>query len=212
MKKLKHLRKDYNLQCLQEADLNPDPMVQFDHWFHQVLERGEQEPNVFVLATISNNQPRARVLLLKAYDHDGFIFTTNYNSKKGQELAHNAHASMVFWWREQERQVRVEGVVSLLSETQSDEYFNARPLQARLAAITSPQSEPITKEILTNRYDQICAIYANNDNIPRPKNWGGYHLKPTLIEFWQGGQHRLHDRLCYCLNNKGQWEITRLAP
>ncbi len=165
------------------------------------------------LATINGeSKPVARIVLLKNVDERGFIFFTNYTSRKGQNLADNPWASLVFWWAELERQVRVEGKVEKISDIESDQYFNSRPIGSQLGAWASPQSQVIpNRDFLEHSLDEFTNKYENKV-IPRPQNWGGYRVIPHLVEFWQGRQNRLHDRLCYSLKPNGQWQIDRLAP
>lgn len=207
------LRKDYQLQGLSETDADPNPFKQFQVWFDQALAAQLPEPNAMTVATVTKDgKPRARVVLLKNFDERGFVFYTNYHSHKGQELADNPQAAIAFWWAELERQVRIEGRVEKVSEQESDEYFHSRPVNSRLGAWASNQSQVIeSREILEQRAQELKIEYENQD-IPRPPHWGGFRVIPTAIEFWQGRPSRLHDRLLYTLLDDGTWQIDRLSP
>jgi len=206
------LRTDYRLHSLDEADVAPDPFTQFDKWWDEVIKSGIDEANAMTLATATpDGIPSARIVLLKGYDKRGFIFYTNYNSHKGQELAANAHAALVFFWKELERQVRIEGTVIKTSEAESREYFNSRPAGSRIGAIVSPQSETISnRAALETKYNEVQAAHEHKE-ILLPAHWGGYIVQPRLFEFWQGRSSRLHDRIQYQLQ-EGSWKISRLAP
>ena len=164
------------------------------------------------LATADKDgKPCARIVLLKSFDEGGFVFFTNYNSRKGSELADNARACLLFYWAPLWRQVRIEGMVEKVSETESEEYFHSRPLGSKIGAWASNQSQPITSRTeLDERFEQFSGKFG--DNVPRPPHWGGYRLKPKVIEFWQGRENRLHDRLVYMRQTDGSWQIERLAP
>ncbi len=212
-KAIAELRKDYTLNGMGETDIDPNPFVQFQQWFDKAREAQLPEPNAMTLATTTTNgKPSARIVLLKDFDTRGFVFYTNYNSHKGQELAENPQASLVFWWAELERQVRIYGQVEKVSEKESDEYFYSRPLNSRLGAWTSNQSEIICdRNVLEERFTELSNKYKNGD-VPRPQHWGGLRVIPTEIEFWQGRSSRLHDRLRYTLINNIDWKIERLSP
>ena len=206
------LRKDYTLEGLREADAEPDPFQQFQKWFDQALAARLTEPNAMTLATTTpDGNPRARMVLLKNFDERGFVFYTNYESDKGHELANNSYAALVFWWAELERQVRIEGSTQKVSDQESDEYFFSRPLNSRLGAWASAQSQVIKgREALERRLQELKTEYEDKE-VPRPSNWGGYRVNPTVVEFWQGRPSRLHDRLRYRLDNGG-WSMERLSP
>lgn len=212
-KTIADLRKDYTLQGLSVSDINPNPFIQFKQWFDQALTAQLPEPNAMTVATVTpDGKPRARMVLLKGFDERGFVFYTNYNSHKGQELAQNPQASLVFWWAELERQVRICGRTEKASESESDEYFYSRPLNSRLGAWASNQSEVIeSREVLEQQMQELQIQYQNQD-VKRPPHWGGLRVIPTEIEFWQGRSNRLHDRLLYTRLDDGSWKIVRLSP
>jgi len=207
------IRKEYRLQSLLEKDVEADPIVQFEKWWKQAIASDIEEVNAMTLATCTHEgKPSARIVLLKEIRKDGFIFFTNYNSKKGTQLHQNPFASLVFFWKELERQIRVEGEIEKISGKESDEYFSKRPIQSRIGAWSSPQSEVIkNREVLEANVSYYNERF-KSQHIPRPQHWGGYIVKPTLVEFWQGRPGRLHDRLQYVRNKKNLWIIERLAP
>ncbi len=210
---LADIRKEYTQAGLSEADADPDPFRQFQTWFEQAMAAQLLEPNGMTLATVTpDGKPRARIVLLKNFDERGFVFYTNYESHKGQELAQNSWAALVFWWTELERQVRIEGRVEKVSDVESNTYFRSRPLGSQLGAWTSQQSQVISnREVLDSRLQELQEKYQGQD-IPRPPHWGGYRVTPTVIEFWQGRPSRLHDRLRYWRPEDGSWRIERLSP
>ena len=212
-KSLADIRKDYRLQSLLEKDADPDPIKQFETWWYQALESAIVEPNAMTLATSSSTgKPSARIVLLKGVSKNGFVFFTNYNSRKGKQIQENPFVCLVFLWKELERQVRIEGEVKKVSANESDEYFSKRPLESRIGAWSSPQSKVIeSREILEKNVLDFSGKFQDKD-IPRPQNWGGYIVSPTLIEFWQGRPGRLHDRLQYTVSENNTWKIERLAP
>ena len=206
------LRRDYTRDGLTETQAPAEPFALFGEWFAQAVEVESTEANAMMLATVDGEgQPHLRTLLLKGFDERGFVFFTNYQSAKGQQLANSPAAAMTFWWHDLERQVRIEGQVEQTSAEESDAYFHSRPAGSRLGAWASPQSQVIdSREVLEQRLGAVQQQYADTD-APRPPHWGGYRLVPTLIEFWQGRPSRLHDRLCYRLVD-GSWVRERLAP
>ncbi|SRR5579883_495773 len=206
------LRHNYTLQQLHESDVDPDPIRQFQRWLDEAIAAQLPEPNAMTLATAtSTGIPSARIVLLKGLDARGFVFYTNYESRKGRELDANPQAGLVFLWTVLERQVRVEGRVEKVAAAETDAYFYSRPVESRLGAWTSDQSRVIpNREVLEQRFVALKSTYENQD-IPRPPHWGGYRVIPHQIEFWQGRPSRLHDRLRYRLDNS-HWLIERLAP
>ena len=207
------IRKDYKLQSLDEKDVFKDPIKQFEKWWNEVLGSTIEEVNAMTLATATpDGKPSARIVLLKGFTNEGFIFFTNYESHKGEELKENPQACLVFFWKELERQVRIEGLIEKISEAESDEYFNSRPAGSKIGAWASPQSKVIgSREILEEKVKAIEKQFTNTA-IERPEHWGGYILKPLLIEFWQGRPSRLHDRIQYTKLENKNWKIERLAP
>ncbi len=209
---LADLREDYTRHTFSETDIDASPFRQFQLWFSDALAANLIEPNAMTVATATKDgKPSARVVLLKGFDERGFVFYTNYESKKGQELAENPWAALVFRWAELKRQVRVEGQVEKCSAEDSDRYFQSRPLGSRLGACVSQQSRAISsREVLEFRLQELIEE-SENTEILRPPYWGGYRLSPTTIEFWQGRPNQLHDRLRYRLH-EGSWLIERLSP
>ncbi|MGI9113687.1 MAG: pyridoxamine 5'-phosphate oxidase [Chthoniobacterales bacterium] len=206
------LRQEYSAHGVRRSDLDPDPIRQFAVWFTAAVEAGIAEVNAMMLATVSaENKPSARVVLLKGYSHDGFVFYTNYTSEKGRHLAANPHAALALHWKELERQVRIEGVVKKNSREDSKRYFHSRPMGSQLGAWVSHQSEVIdARRILEARLAEMEQRFAGKE-IPLPPKWGGYVLQPKRMEFWQGRANRLHDRFRYTREGDG-WRLERLAP
>ena len=207
------VRKEYERGRLLETAAPADPLALFDEWLGSALQSGIREPNAMTLATATpGGLPSARVVLLKGFDTRGFTFYTNYASRKGQELAANPHAALCFWWGILERQIRIEGGVERLPPEESDAYYQSRPLGSRLGAHVSAQSSVIAgRDVLEARLAELEAQYAD-ESPPRPDDWGGYLVVPATIEFWQGGPHRLHDRLRYTRQAGGDWLLERLSP
>ncbi|MCS7337294.1 MAG: pyridoxamine 5'-phosphate oxidase [Verrucomicrobiae bacterium] len=233
---LSHLRREYGLGALERKDLAPDPIAQFEKWFDQaargrgqtwlrrvgialyklgqaILGRAPEEVNAMVLATAGKSgRPSARFVLLKGFDHRGFIFFTNYDSRKGRELTENPEATLVFYWPDLERQVCISGTATKLSREESEAYFRTRPRGSQIAAWASPQSEVIPdRAALERRWAEFAAKFEGTE-VPLPPNWGGYLLEPREIEFWQGRANRLHDRFRYTKTGSNHWQIEQLAP
>jgi pyridoxamine 5'-phosphate oxidase len=206
------IRTDYRMKSFLEADAATDPYTQFGQWWLEAVESKIEEVNAMTLATATaDGFPSARIVLLKGYDKNGFVFFTNYQSQKGQEIAANPKACLLFFWKELERQVRIDGSIEKISAADSEIYFNSRPLGSRIGAWCSPQSTVIKDRSIL---DKNVTHYTNkfiNQEIPRPEHWGGYIVKPTAIEFWQGRSSRLHDRLRYTATTES-WKLERLAP
>jgi pyridoxamine 5'-phosphate oxidase len=207
------MRREYGRSGLSEAEADPDPFRQFQIWFDEVLKAELVDPHAMTLATaMPDGRPSARVVLLQSFGPSGFTFHTNYRSRKGRELEANPYAALLFFWPELERQVRVEGCVERLSAQESDAYFRTRPIGAQLSAWGSPQSEVIrNREAVEDPIAEIEQRFAGGE-VPRPEFWGGYRLIAEVIEFWQGGLNRLHDRLRYRRQEEGVWVRERLAP
>ena len=212
-KSIADLRKEYSSETLLENDVMASPISQFQKWWDQVIASEIVEPNAMTLATSSpDGLPSARIVLLKGFDENGFIFYTNYKSYKGLQLEENPKACLVFHWKELERQVRIMGLVNKLDSKESDEYYSSRPIGSRIGAWASPQSQPIkNREWLEEAFQKRITEFDNKE-IPRPPHWGGYLVNPVIIEFWQGRFSRLHDRIQYTLEENGGWKIERLAP
>jgi pyridoxamine 5'-phosphate oxidase len=199
---------------LTRANLHPNPIRQFALWFKEASAGGmsEQDATSMTLATADKTgQPCARIVLLKSFDESGFVFFTNYNSRKGAELTDNARACLLFYWAPLWRQVRIEGRVEKVSQTESEQYFHSRPLGSRIGAWASNQSQRVTsRNELDERFEEFTLKFG--EDVPRPPHWGGYRVDPQVIEFWQGRENRLHDRLVYTRQSDGNWRIERLAP
>lgn len=207
------LRRDYRRGALNEADLAADPIAQFTRWFDDALAAKILEPNAMTLATAgADGAPSARAVLLKGFDARGFVFYTNYESRKGRQLAENPHASLLFNWLALERQVEIRGAVAKVSREETEAYFYSRPIDSQLGAWASPQSAVLASRAeLDQRIAQLMAQYRGK-TIPVPPHWGGFRLAPQSIEFWQGRPSRLHDRLRYTRQAGGAWKVERLSP
>ena len=207
------MRTDYVQSSLSETDVLADPIAQFQKWFAEAVKAQVMEPNAMDLSTVTpDGKPSSRIVLIKQFDERGFTWYTNYQSDKGQQLEHNPHAALLFFWGELERQVRIEGTVVKTTAAESDEYFNVRPVQSRLSAIASQQSAPIAdRAALESNYEAVVAAVGDAPP-PRPAHWGGYRLQPERIEFWQGRRSRFHDRIVFTRGADGQWSMQRLQP
>lgn len=212
MKGIADIRQDYQLAALDEATVGDDPIAFFTRWFSEAQKAEISEVNAMTLATISpENRPNARIVLLKGLEDGQFQFFTNYSSSKGIDITHNPNVSLVFFWKELERQVRINGIATILSADVSDEYFHSRPQGSQLGAWASPQSTEISdRSILDSNYTQYEKEFGSD--IPRPKHWGGYAVTPENIEFWQGRSSRMHDRILFSKTATGMWKKSRLAP
>lgn len=214
MSRLADIRREYILHSLDETHIKDNPIDQFSTWWQEILRSNIDEANAMTLVTASvQARPSARIVLLKEFDDDGFVFFSNYLSRKGEEIAANPQAGLLFFWKELERQVRIEGLIEPIQAEASDAYFQSRPVGSRIGAWASPQSKPIaSRKELELQVEQYCRLYPDNQ-IPRPPHWGGYRLRPDLVEFWQGRPSRLHDRICYTrIPDSSNWRIERLAP
>lgn len=208
------LRQNYALHTLSESDVAPDPFEQFRTWFHEAVNSQLPEPNAFILATAgADGRPGARTVLLKEFTRNGFVFYTNYESRKGQELLENPNAAMLFMWLELQRQVRIEGVVEKVGAAESLAYFQSRPRASQIGAWASHQSAVAgSREEIERRQKEAEARFEGFDVLPLPPFWGGYRLKPDLFEYWQGRESRLHDRIAYRKSDTDSWDISRLMP
>lgn len=210
---LHNIRETYKFDSLLESKLEKDPIVQFTNWFESYSALGIKDSNAMAIATVDEQGiPHNRIVLLKSVDEGKFIFFTNYGSKKGKDLSQNPHISALFFWREQERQVRVEGTVTKISEAKSAAYFATRPYLSKIGAAASDQSQPIAnREALEEKFKSFQGLHPEGGDVPMPENWGGYEITPGKFEFWQGREGRLHDRIIY-EREGSDWRISRLQP
>ncbi len=208
------LRRSYSRQSLDIQDVAHSPFQQFGQWFKEAMNSEVLEPNAMTLATVSaNGRPSARIVLLKGFDENGFVFYTNYESRKGDEMANNPHAALLFCWLDLERQIRIEGSVAKITQQESEQYFHSRPKGSQIGAWASPQSQIIdNRAVLEEKEAALAQQYRDADQLPLPPHWGGYVVRPDYFEFWQGRESRLHDRIVYVQDNHGQWKLERLAP
>lgn len=210
---LAQLRKDYSLHTLNEEDLDDSPIRQFEHWWSDAEQSQLLEMNAMTLATSSHNgMVDARTVLLKAFDEEGFVFFTNYNSAKSEQLTHNSNCCLLFFWKELERQVRINGIAEKISMKESIDYFDSRPDGSKIGAWASPQSMVVAGKTWLKETFEYYHERFKHGKIPKPPHWGGYRVKPTRIEFWQGRPSRMHDRILYSPTENGQWKKERLAP
>lgn len=206
------IRTSYRKKTLDEKDVVDDPIAQFQTWWDEAIASNAVEVNAMTLATATKDgKPSARTVLLKGIHKNGFVFFTNYESRKGTEINENPHVALLFFWRELERQVRIEGRIEKIDAAESDEYFNSRPIESRIGAWTSPQSKVIPNRQFLEDKEKAIEVEFGNKQIPRPQNWGGYVVIPETMEYWQGRPGRLHDRILYTFNGTG-WKKERLAP
>lgn len=207
------IRKDYKKAFLSEKDVHSSPIAQFDQWWNDAVNAEIEEVNAMTLATVAaDGRPSARIVLLKGFDQSGFVFFTNYLSRKGNELNEHPAVSLLFFWKELERQVRIEGKAVKVPPAESDEYFLSRPLESQIGAWASPQSQTITSREVLEENMQKMREHFEQLPMKRPPHWGGYCVVPDCIEFWQGRPGRLHDRILYSLEANGSWKLERLAP
>ena len=209
---IKTVRHDFTKQSLNENDVNLIPFLQFEKWFQEAIDAKVNEPNAMALSTVSaGGKPSSRIVFLRSFTDNSFVFYTNYNSKKGKDIQENPHGALLFFWPELERQIRIEGILQKQTAVVSDDYFNLRPYESKIGAWSSAQSTVIeNRQALENEYIKNEKKYTTNP-VPRPPHWGGYSLTADHIEFWQGRPNRLHDRILYTLENNN-WKIERLAP
>ncbi len=208
-----NIRKEYSLQSLSEKEVDINPIRQFENWWEDAIRSEVDEVNAMTLATASSNGlPSARIVLLKGFSEKGFVFFGNYESYKGQQLAENPRASLLFFWKELQRQVRIVGIAKKICDEESDAYFHSRPIASQLGACVSPQSRVIeNRKWLDDQFEEVSKKMSGSA-IARPNYWGGYLVQPIVIEFWQGRINRLHDRLQYTLQEDGSWKTERLSP
>ncbi len=213
MNDISTIRKDYKLQLFNEDDANSNPFLQFENWWNDAVNSQIDEVNAMTLATVDEEQkPSARIVLLKGIKPDGYEFFTNYESKKANQMANNNNVALIFFWKELERQIRIEGKVFKTEPSISDNYYMSRPMLSRIGAWASPQSTIIPNRITLEKAVDALTKKFETEPISRPAFWGGYIVKPTLFEFWQGRRSRLHDRIEYVLNEEKEWKMRRLAP
>jgi len=210
---LSEVRSEYRQAALRESEMDPDPIRQFERWFNHALESKLDMPNAMVLATAGKDgRPSARYVLLKKFDASGFVFYSHSMSLKGLQMAENPRAALAFYWAPQHRQVRVEGAVEVVPAADAEEYFKSRPYGSRLSVWVAPQSSMVeTREYLERRIVELDGQFHDGE-VPRPESWVGYRVRPESIEFWQGRENRLHDRILYLCESGGRWTIKRLAP
>lgn len=212
MNSIADIRKEYMRESLSEGDVELDPILQFSRWWKEALGSDISEVNAMTLATCNaSGIPSARTVLLKDYDKKGFVFFTNYQSRKAKDIEENPYATLLFFWKELERQVRIEGEIAKVDESESEEYFHSRPEGSRIGAWASPQSTVVKNRDEIEDNVRLYTEKFSSTPIPRPPHWGGYRVSPVHIEFWQGRPSRLHDRILYTLED-GEWQIRRLAP
>jgi len=212
-KKLARIRREYDLDQLDESTLPDDPLLLFKAWMEEATQSGVPDPTAMTLSTVDESgSPSSRIVLLKKIDQNQLIFFTNYNSRKAREIQNKSGVAVHFYWPELERQVKIAGIAEAVKDQDSDLYFSSRPFESQVAAWASPQSDVVPdREYLEREYQKYRERFENSDHVPRPANWGGFAIDPKRMEFWQGSRHRLHDRIEYTLHNE-QWSRVRLAP
>lgn len=213
MKEIDKIRRDYMLRSLDDQDLKPNPFEMFTLWFDEAVRSDIKDVNAMTLATVSGmGHPSTRIVLLKGVEDAGFVFYTNYNSKKGSDIAENPNVSLCFFWPELERQIRINGICDKIDKSESENYFRSRPYESQIGAWASVQSAPIlNRQELQSAFDFLCSKYPDAESVPYPDHWGGYRVTPTYFEFWQGRASRLHDRYVYELT-ENKWSASRLSP
>lgn len=211
-KQVADIRVDYTKGELDEAQVSSDPTLQFEQWFQEAVTSEVMEPNAMSLGTVLNGRPSVRIVLLKGFDERGFVFYTNYESRKAKEITSEPHVALTFFWPELQRQIRIEGRIEKISAKESDDYYASRDRLSRLGAWASPQSSVIEdRSELEALVNEVNARFDGQEEIPRPEHWGGYRVEPDYLEFWQGRSSRLHDRITYT-KEAGSWNVTRIAP
>lgn len=211
-KQVADIRVDYTKGELDEAQVSSDPILQFEQWFQEAVNSEVMEPNAMSLGTVLNGRPAVRIVLLKGFDENGFVFYTNYESRKAKEVTGEPHAALTFFWPELQRQIRIEGHIKKVSPKESDDYYASRDRLSRLGAWASPQSSVLEdRSELETLVNEVNTRFEGQEEIPRPDHWGGYRVEPDYLEFWQGRSSRLHDRITY-KKEAGNWKIERIAP
>lgn len=210
---LSNIRREYISETLDEKDIHENPFKQFEKWIEQALKAELLEATAMNLATASaDGLPTSRIVLLKEYDESGFVFFSNYGSRKGQQIAENPNACLLFYWVALERQVTIEGTIEKIDRKESEEYFHSRPVESQIGALASEQSTPVSsRKELEDKFEELSKKFGNKE-VPMPESWGGYRVIPQRIEFWQGRRSRMHDRIEYQKQTEGDWKIQRLAP
>ncbi|MEZ4776551.1 MAG: pyridoxamine 5'-phosphate oxidase [Bacteroidia bacterium] len=212
-KEVRNFRESYNLFTLDESQVSDNPFTQFEVWFAAAVEAGVKEPNAMSLATAAGGRPSLRIVLLKGFDETGFVFYTNYESRKAKEMTENPQAAISFFWADLHRQIHIEGRIEKTTSAESDDYYASRDRGSRIGAWASAQSQIIPdRELLEKKVTELEARFEGQEIIPRPENWGGFRLIPNYFEFWQGRVSRLHDRIAYLSDESGNWKIVRKSP